>query len=207
MANLRPLKVGQDNPCFAQRKSSINRDHRCFILELVYPQTVYCWGSLLEKKELATVSGRTPEPCVEDLSSWCPPGDCSCPAVVLWPCWPTLSSSCPPGVLSLSPFCPLLAGSLHRKQKLPTVSGRAGKPYLDVLFFSSCQNLFGPLFLMFYLCFFALILRLASSPRVVLLSFWRCPPQLVSWCVVGSFCFPSLILLSFASFVVLLLSC
>ena len=29
----------------------------------VFPQTVYCWGSILERKELATLTGRAPELC------------------------------------------------------------------------------------------------------------------------------------------------
>ena len=29
----------------------------------VVPQTVYCWGSILERKELATLTGRAPELC------------------------------------------------------------------------------------------------------------------------------------------------
>ena len=82
----------------------------------------------LRKKELATVLGRAPEPCVWVLvlSSFCPPGACNCPAVVLWPRCPTLCrllvlflfswcppvvllvSSCPPGVFLLPSWCPLL---------------------------------------------------------------------------------------------------
>ena len=55
-----------------------------------FPQTVYCWGSILETKELATLTGRTPELCgwalwlgsvaglcVQALSSSCP---CLCRA-------------------------------------------------------------------------------------------------------------------------------
>ena len=37
-----------------------------FVLEAivaVFPQTVYCWGSILERKELATLTGRAPELC------------------------------------------------------------------------------------------------------------------------------------------------
>ena len=29
----------------------------------ILPQTVYCWGSILERKELATLTGRAPELC------------------------------------------------------------------------------------------------------------------------------------------------
>ena len=41
------------------------------------PQTVYCYGSLLGKN-LVTVSGCAPEPCVWVLSSSCPADDSSC---------------------------------------------------------------------------------------------------------------------------------
>ena len=65
---------------------------------LTLAQTQFCfyyWGSLLGKRELATLAGRAPELCVRVLSS-------SCPALVLWPCW---SSSCPSLVLLLSSSC------------------------------------------------------------------------------------------------------
>ena len=29
----------------------------------IFPQTVYCWGSIVERKELATLTGRAPELC------------------------------------------------------------------------------------------------------------------------------------------------
>ena len=84
------------------------------ILPLV-PQTVYCWGSILGKKELATLTGRAPE-----LSGWalCPglvlllssvAGLCSvsrpCPPLVL--CGWALSSSCPCLELCGWALCPL----------------------------------------------------------------------------------------------------
>ena len=34
------------------------------IEEFEFPQTVYCWGSIFGKKELATLTGRAGEPCV-----------------------------------------------------------------------------------------------------------------------------------------------
>ena len=57
----------------------------CWQTEL-FPQTVYCWGSILERKEPATLTGRAPELC-----GWAPwlgsaAGLCG---------W-ALSSSCPP---------------------------------------------------------------------------------------------------------------
>ena len=39
----------------------------------VVPQTIYCWGSILETKELATLTGRAPELC----------GWALCPGLVL----------------------------------------------------------------------------------------------------------------------------
>ena len=73
------------------------------------------------RKILATVFGRTPGPCVRVLSSSCPLGVCTCPAVSV--CWPTLCpllgswcsllvlllfSRCPPGFFPLSSWCPSL---------------------------------------------------------------------------------------------------
>ena len=40
---------------------------------LFIPQAVYCWGSILERKELATLTGRAPELCGWALSSSYPP--------------------------------------------------------------------------------------------------------------------------------------
>ena len=42
------------------------------------PQTVYCWGSILERKELATLTGRAPELCgwalwLGSVAGPCPP--------------------------------------------------------------------------------------------------------------------------------------
>ena len=62
----------------------------CMLTKIVFPQTVYCWGSILEKKELGTLTGRAPELCGRALS----------PVVLL------LSFSCASLVLLLSFFCP-----------------------------------------------------------------------------------------------------
>ena len=55
-------------------------------LSLVFPQTVYCWGSILERTELATLTGRAPELCGWALWLTSVAGLCG---------W-ALSSSCPP---------------------------------------------------------------------------------------------------------------
>ena len=60
-------------------------------MRFFFPQTVYCWGSILEKEELATLTGRAPELC----------GWALCPGSV--------ARSCPPLVLLLSFSCPLSA--------------------------------------------------------------------------------------------------
>ena len=63
---------------------------------LLIPQTVYCWGPLLEKRHWP----RSLEPCVQVLSSCCPVLVLllsSCPPAVLWAHWRT---PCPPPVLS-----------------------------------------------------------------------------------------------------------
>ena len=44
----------------------------------IFPQTVYCWGSILERKELATLTGRAPELCawapwLGSVAGPCPP--------------------------------------------------------------------------------------------------------------------------------------
>ena len=125
-----------------------------------FPQTVYCWGSLLGKK-WAGHSGWPP--CVLLLSFPCPPGACCCPAVVLWPLWPTL---CPPVLLSswylqLSFFgsSSAAAASLSPVVLLPSSS------CLSLVLSSS----------------YSLVLLLACSPHVLVWS------QLVfllsSWCV------------------------
>ena len=51
--------------------------HGRFLKDL-FPQTVYCWGSILERKELATLTGRAPELCgwapwLGSVSASCPP--------------------------------------------------------------------------------------------------------------------------------------
>ena len=55
-------------------------------LNRIFPQTVYCWGSILERKELATLTGRAPELCGWALWLGSVAGLCG---------W-ALSSSCPP---------------------------------------------------------------------------------------------------------------
>ena len=71
-------------------------------IDPLFPQTVHSWGSILERKELATLTGRAPELC----------GWALCPGLVLllssvaglcgwalssvaWLCVRVLSSSCP----------------------------------------------------------------------------------------------------------------
>ena len=66
----------------------------------VFPETVYCWGSILERKELATLTGRAPELC-----GWAPwlgsvAGPCP-PLVLLLPARGSVSRPCPPVVLLL----------------------------------------------------------------------------------------------------------
>ena len=44
----------------------------------LFPQTVYCWGSILERKELATLTGRAPDLCgwalwLGSVAGPCPP--------------------------------------------------------------------------------------------------------------------------------------
>ena len=86
---------------------NIVRDVICFVitwlLKAVFPQAVYCWGSILpRKKELATLTGRAPELCGWALWPGSVSGPCS-PLVLLlslsWPrpelCVRVLSSSCP----------------------------------------------------------------------------------------------------------------
>ena len=34
-----------------------------YVVWWIFPQTIYCWGSILERKELATLTGRAPELC------------------------------------------------------------------------------------------------------------------------------------------------
>ena len=52
----------------------------------IFPQTVYCWGSILERKELATLTGPAPDLCGWALWLGSVAGLCG---------W-ALSSSCPP---------------------------------------------------------------------------------------------------------------
>ena len=88
--------------------------------QVVFPQTVYCWGSILERKGLATLTGRAPEICGWAL--WpCPPpvnsvaGLCGWALFSSWPRPCTLSSlrlgsvagPCPPLVLLLLLAAPL----------------------------------------------------------------------------------------------------
>ena len=66
------------------------------------------------------------------MSSFCPPGACSCPAVVLWPRWPSLCNAfCPP----LAPQAIYCSGSLLAKERLATVTGRAGECCVRALSF------------------------------------------------------------------------
>ena len=82
--------------------------------QVVFPQTVYCWGSILERKGLATLTGRAPELCgwapwlgsVAGLCGWalsssCPPPVNSVAGLCGW----ALSSSCPPPVNSVAGLC------------------------------------------------------------------------------------------------------
>ena len=91
--------------------------------ECMIPQTVYCWGSILERKGLATLTGRAPELCgwapwLGSVAGPCPPlvlllstlwlGSVAGPCSPLgrgpelyqlcgWALWLwALSSSCPP---------------------------------------------------------------------------------------------------------------
>ena len=86
----------------------------------IIPQTVYCWGSILAKKELATLTGRAPELCGWAL---CPglvlllssvAGLCSvsrpCPPLVLCGGW----ALCPGLVLLLSSVAGLCVPPLGR---------------------------------------------------------------------------------------------
>ena len=57
-----------------------------FFFVFFFSQTVYCWGSILERKELATLTGRAPELC--GWASWL--------GSVAGLCGWALSSSCPP---------------------------------------------------------------------------------------------------------------
>ena len=87
-------------------------------LRLFFSQTVYSWGSLLGKKELATVFGRALKPCVRVLSSCCPLlvlllffGHAGKPCVLLlFPKQFTLSSSSPGFVCSVGRVCPAWPG-------------------------------------------------------------------------------------------------
>ena len=110
----------------------VGRDLLAPELKLI-PQTVYCWGSILERKGLATLTGRAPEICGWAL--WpCPPpvnsvaGLCGWALFSSWPrpCtlsslrlgsaaglrgW-ALSSSCPPPPLGRAPEVCQLCGWL-----------------------------------------------------------------------------------------------
>lgn len=64
---------------------------KAFSSQTVFLQTLYCWGSLLANKTLATVSGRAPEsvsgrfPCLVLLLSYYPLAGRACePCVLLW---------------------------------------------------------------------------------------------------------------------------
>ena len=112
-------------------------------------------GFSLRKKELVTVAGRAPERCVRVLSSLCPPGACSCPAVVLWARWATL---CPPRLLSwclqlyiqllsanpVSNCCPLVDASLataaSQSPDLILPLSSSCPPVVPLLFFCWCPD-------------------------------------------------------------------
>ena len=70
---------------------------------MIFPQTVYCWGSILERKELATLTGRALELCGWALVAGpCPPlvlllaAPLNSVNSVAGFCGWALSSSCPP---------------------------------------------------------------------------------------------------------------
>ena len=62
----------------------------CEVIPSILPQTVHCWGSILEKKELATLTGRAPELC----------GWALCPGLVLL--LSSVAAVCPGLVLLLA---------------------------------------------------------------------------------------------------------
>ena len=83
----------------------------------MFPQAVYCWGSILERKELATLTGRAPELCgwalwlsVAGLCGWalsssCPPLGRAPQLCQLcgWALWlGSVAGPCPPLVLLLA---------------------------------------------------------------------------------------------------------
>ena len=82
-----PDSVGAANPeTVGECPQGDPFDPPFLFLCVFFPQTVYCWGSILERKELATVTGRAPELC--GWASWL--------GSVAGLCGWALSSSCPP---------------------------------------------------------------------------------------------------------------
>ena len=65
------------------KKPGMDKACRCTYLRVVtlFPQTGYCWGSVLEQEELATLTGRAPEFCVCGWALW--PGSVSGALILL----------------------------------------------------------------------------------------------------------------------------
>ena len=151
------------------------------------------------------------------VSSSCPPGACSCPAVVLWPLLQTLSSCCHPFLLLLSfsrpPVVPLLAccwcpeGSMAARRHdtakrnqsvqcekaiacLVGKSRQARRPQYRCM--ATWQPHTPPIIVLSFSCLLFLF-SFCSPLGLLLLSFWRSPvtvyPSFVL--LVCSCCFPS----------------
>ena len=118
----------------------------------MFPQAVYCWGSILERKELATLTGRAPELCgwalwlsVAGLCGWalsssCPPLGRAPQLCQLcgWALWlGSVAGPCPPLVL-------LLAAPLNSVNSVAVSSSCPACPPLVLLLAAPLVSVAGP---------------------------------------------------------------